>query len=315
MFSTLRNFRPVIFAVSLSVLCLLLLSALAGTSDGRSRSKYRKTVGGPTINLSTQSAIPGQRVTVAGRFFAKRVRYVVRFNGVRVASGTTRRNGSLKVRSTGARTAGHYSRFKTGFKVPDVLPGIYGVAVTAAGKSDSKPLAVTTIAPLPVPPPEPGPDPVPVPEPGPTPEPAPAPVPEPEPVPEPGPTPEPAPAPEPEPTPGYWRPAINTKWQYQLTETIDQSQNVSFLIIDLFDTDKSVVDSLRAAGKQVGCYFSAGSYENWRPDQHLFPASVRGKSNGWSGENWLDIRRLDVLGPIMEARIDACKAKGFAAID
>ncbi|MGB3951700.1 MAG: endo alpha-1,4 polygalactosaminidase, partial [Solirubrobacterales bacterium] len=174
---------------------------------------------------------------------------------------------------------------------------------------------MTTIAPLPVPPPEPGPDPVPVPEPGPTPEPAPAPVPEPEPVPEPGPTPEPAPAPEPEPTPGYWRPAINTKWQYQLTETIDQSQNVSFLIIDLFDTDKSVVDSLRAAGKQVGCYFSAGSYENWRPDQHLFPASVRGKSNGWSGENWLDIRRLDVLGPIMEARIDACKAKGFAAID
>ncbi|MFY9265255.1 MAG: endo alpha-1,4 polygalactosaminidase, partial [Solirubrobacterales bacterium] len=268
MFSTLRNRRPVTCAVSLSVLSLLLLSTIVDTADGRSRSKVRKKAG-PTIRLSTPSAVAGQRVIVAGRSFTRRTRYVVKFNGSRVASGVTGRTRRLKARSTRARTGRPYSRFKTGFTVPNVPPGIYKVTVKAARRTSSKSLRVTSIAS----------------------------------------------ATDPGATPGYWRPAINTKWQYQLTGTIDQNVNVSFLIVDLFDTDKSVVDSLRAAGKQVGCYFSAGSYENWRPDKGRFPADVRGKSNGWSGENWLDIRRLDVLGPIMEARIDACKAKGFAAID
>ena len=36
---------------------------------------------------------------------------------------------------------------------------------------------------------------------------------------------------------------------------------------------------------------------------------------GWPGEKWLDIRRIDLLGPIMRARFDQCKAKGFDAIE
>jgi len=35
----------------------------------------------------------------------------------------------------------------------------------------------------------------------------------------------------------------------------------------------------------------------------------------WEGERWLDIRRIDLLGPIMEARMDSCKAKGFDGIE
>jgi hypothetical protein len=31
---------------------------------------------------------------------------------------------------------------------------------------------------------------------------------------------------------------------------------------------------------------------------------VKGQANGWPGEQWLDIRRLDILGPIMTARLD-----------
>ena len=32
-------------------------------------------------------------------------------------------------------------------------------------------------------------------------------------------------------------------------------------------------------------------------------------------EKWLDIRRIDVLGPILEARFDLCKSKGFDAVE
>jgi hypothetical protein len=101
----------------------------------------------------------------------------------------------------------------------------------------------------------------------------------------------------------------------QLTSTLDQSIDADFYVIDGFDNAAAAVASLHAKGRKVGCYISAGSYENWRPDASSFPAAVLGNSNGWSGEKWLDIRRLDILGPIMEARLDMCRAKGFDAVD
>jgi hypothetical protein len=42
---------------------------------------------------------------------------------------------------------------------------------------------------------------------------------------------------------------------------------------------------------------------------------VLGKTNGWPGERWLDIRQVDVLRPIIAKRFDMCKAKGFDAIE
>jgi hypothetical protein len=43
---------------------------------------------------------------------------------------------------------------------------------------------------------------------------------------------------------------------------------------------------------------------------------VLGKDyEGWSGERWLDIRRIDLLAPIMLARLDLCAAKGFDAVE
>lgn len=51
------------------------------------------------------------------------------------------------------------------------------------------------------------------------------------------------------------------------------------------------------------CYFSAGSWEDWRPDAGQFPDSVKGNNlEDWPGEKWLDIRQIDVLAPIMGAR-------------
>ncbi len=121
--------------------------------------------------------------------------------------------------------------------------------------------------------------------------------------------------PAPAPAGSYWRPGPATTWQMQLTTPVDQSVSADFYVIDGFDNDASVVASLHGQGRHVGCYLSVGSYEDWRPDAASFPAAVLGKSNGWPGERWLDIRRLDLLGPIMEARMDMCRAKGYDAVD
>ncbi len=104
-------------------------------------------------------------------------------------------------------------------------------------------------------------------------------------------------------------------WQWQLTTPVDQTVSASVYDIDMFDNDASVVASLHAAGAKAICYIDVGSWENWRSDQALFPASVKGAQNGWPGELWLDIRQLSVLEPIMGARLDLCKAKGFDAVE
>ena len=86
--------------------------------------------------------------------------------------------------------------------------------------------------------------------------------------------------------------------------------------IDLFDNDSDAVEELHARGHKVVCYVNAGGWEDWRPDATSFPEEVIGANlDDWEGERWLDIRRIDVLGPIMEARINSCKAKGFDGIE
>jgi len=82
--------------------------------------------------------------------------------------------------------------------------------------------------------------------------------------------------------------------------------------VDLFDISTQTVAALKAQKKRVVCYMSAGSWENWRPDKNDFPEGVKGKKyDGWAGERWLDTRNLAVLGPLMRARLDRCKQKGF----
>jgi hypothetical protein len=113
-----------------------------------------------------------------------------------------------------------------------------------------------------------------------------------------------------------WRPAPNTTWQWQLTTPVDQSVAAQMYDIDLFGNAASVVSSLQAQGRKVVCYLSAGSFEPGRPDSGAFPASVLGQAlDGWPDERWLDIRRLDVLGPIMERRLDLCRQKGFDGVE
>jgi hypothetical protein len=131
---------------------------------------------------------------------------------------------------------------------------------------------------------------------------------------------EPAPGLEPEPESdsepgGRWRPGPGTSWQWQLQGTIDTSLDVDVYDIDLFDTSASLIAELHADGRRVVCYFSAGSYEPWRPDADAFPEAVKGrKMDGWD-ELWLDVRRIELLAPVVEGRLDLAVAKGCDAVE
>jgi hypothetical protein len=118
------------------------------------------------------------------------------------------------------------------------------------------------------------------------------------------------------PTTGWWQPSPGTSWQRQLTGEIDTSFDVQMYDIDLFDTPQGVINQLHTDRRIVICYFSAGSWEDWRPDAVDFPPEVIGDPlENWPGENWLDIRQLDMLGPIMAARLDLAVQKGCDGVE
>ena len=112
-----------------------------------------------------------------------------------------------------------------------------------------------------------------------------------------------------------WAPAVRTTWQWQLTTPVDLSVNVPVYDIDGFENSAAVVAALHRRGRHVICYINVGAYENFRPDHAAFPKALLGRTDGWPGERWLDIRRTAVLGPIMARRFDMCRAKGFDAVE
>lgn len=110
--------------------------------------------------------------------------------------------------------------------------------------------------------------------------------------------------------------AQRVSWQIQYTGEIDLNLDVQMFNLDLFDTSPAIIEALHQRGVFVMCYFSAGSYEAWRPDASRFPPETLGKDmEGWPGERWLDIRRIDLLAPIMEARLDSAVQKGCDGVD
>ena len=115
----------------------------------------------------------------------------------------------------------------------------------------------------------------------------------------------------------WWHPTVGLSWQWQLSEPpVDTSIDADVYDIDIFDNDASVIADLHAKGRKVIGYINVGSWEDWRPDKDQFPPEVLGKAyEGWPGEKWLDIRQMDLLAPLMRARLDLCKAKGFDAVE
>lgn len=113
------------------------------------------------------------------------------------------------------------------------------------------------------------------------------------------------------------RPAPSDDLQWQLGDLpADLDVDAEVYDLDLFETSRADVRRLHEDGRFVVCYLSAGSWEPYRPDARRFPASVRGRPiDGFEDERWLDIRRLDVLLPILEARLDLCARRGFDGVE
>ncbi|MFJ4782470.1 endo alpha-1,4 polygalactosaminidase [Streptomyces sp. NPDC088794] len=116
-------------------------------------------------------------------------------------------------------------------------------------------------------------------------------------------------------TPKRWQPTPGVAWQWQLDGEVTPSVDVPVYDIDGFENTAADVARLHRAGRKVICYINVGAWENYRPDKGEFPKSVLGAGDGWAGERWLDIRRIDVLRPIMEQRFDMCRDKGFDAVE
>lgn len=112
-----------------------------------------------------------------------------------------------------------------------------------------------------------------------------------------------------------WRPTPGLRWQYQLDQAIDTSKNVDVYNVDL-STHKDIVSNLKSQGKKIICYFSVATNETFRADSHLFPLHIQGEVyRQWKNEYWLNIKEMEAIAPIMQARLDECREKGFDGVE
>lgn len=113
-----------------------------------------------------------------------------------------------------------------------------------------------------------------------------------------------------------YTPPPNGSIDLQYNDPMDYDAQVQVMNLDAFDTSAETVAQLLARGVYPICYINVGAWEDWRPDADTFPAEVIGKDyEGWEGEKWLDIRRLDLLEPIIRERLRMCRDKGFLGVD
>lgn len=115
---------------------------------------------------------------------------------------------------------------------------------------------------------------------------------------------------------GGMRPlAANSTWHVDIEPPINPAIDAEVFDVDLFGSTAEVISDLHTRGKRVICYFSAGTYENWRPDAASYPESVLGNPmDEWPGERWVDIRS-NALSTVLLQRLDMARAKGCDGVD
>jgi hypothetical protein len=110
--------------------------------------------------------------------------------------------------------------------------------------------------------------------------------------------------------------APGATWQLQLSGKVDTSVKAQVFDIDLLANSRAVVGRLNRKHRRVLCYFSAGTNESFRSASQQYPTATRGQPLAdYPDEQWLDIRRLDKLKPLIERRLDLCRRKGFIGAD
>lgn len=122
------------------------------------------------------------------------------------------------------------------------------------------------------------------------------------------------------PVSGEWyRPAVGATWQWQLQPNqagaINTSYDVDLYDIDLIESSADLIESLHAQGRRVICYFSAGTYEDFRPDAGEFVAAELGDPlDDFADERWLDIRSENVRRIVRE-RLELAVQKGCDCVE
>ena len=117
-----------------------------------------------------------------------------------------------------------------------------------------------------------------------------------------------------------WLPSAGTTWQIVLqnpvkVSSLAASPQAQAYDIDMFGNSADTISALQSKAIKVICYFSAGTYESYRPDSSQFTPADMGKQLGaWAGEYWLNVSSPNVRN-IMAARIRMAAWKGCDAID
>lgn len=119
-----------------------------------------------------------------------------------------------------------------------------------------------------------------------------------------------------------WQPTVNDTWQIVLNAplkldaiTKSVTPDVDVFDIELYTNSVETIETLHALGKRVICYFSAGTYEPYRPDSSEFEAGDLGNALvGWPDEKWLNTSSANVRS-IMVARIELACQKGCDGLD
>lgn len=127
------------------------------------------------------------------------------------------------------------------------------------------------------------------------------------------------------PLPSLWQPkTINgkvLKWNYIINGSVQPIDDTADVYdVDLFETSDEDLKELRAKGKKIICYFSAGSLELWRNDWNSLEFDLINGTDygpgleGWEGEYWFNTRSQKVR-KLMTSRINHAVTRGCDAIE
>ncbi|MFG2054864.1 endo alpha-1,4 polygalactosaminidase [Micromonospora sp. NPDC048930] len=117
------------------------------------------------------------------------------------------------------------------------------------------------------------------------------------------------------PTPWPKALARHWQWQWQLAGPLDVTADADVFLLDPVRTTSTETTALRARDRRLVCQVHVGSYATTDPDADRFPADIRGTPVvGRPGSRWLDVRRWDVIGPVLADRFRLCRGKGFGAV-
>ena len=116
-----------------------------------------------------------------------------------------------------------------------------------------------------------------------------------------------------------FKPTAGATWNIMLSDVpkVSKADNQDYHIwdYDMAEAPKSTIDAFHAKGHPVICYFSAGTWEDYRADKNQFPKASLGKVvDGWPHEKWVDIRNQGVRD-LMTQRIATAQSKGCDGID